>query len=106
MSGKSTLALELLRLLTLSVVHMDHVNWQAGWIERSGPEKDRSGSEVHAQDSWIFEGGRSSTWLDRFARADYPDMAGFPVDDESMAYFSANSSIPWQNTSGLARRLP
>ena len=69
-SGKSTLAKEFGSLLALPVVHIDHIHWQAGWIERSGPEKDRLCSEVHAQNSWIFEGDRSSTWLERLKRAD------------------------------------
>lgn len=78
-SGKSTLARELGRLLTLPVVHIDHIHWQTGWIERSGPEKDRLCCEVHARDSWIFEGGRSSTWLERLERADILIWLDFPL---------------------------
>ena len=69
-SGKSTLARKLGSLLKLPVVHIDHIHWEAGWIERSGPEKDRLCSEVHARDTWIFEGGRSPTWGERLERAD------------------------------------
>lgn len=78
-SGKSTLARELGSLLELPVVHIDHIHWQAGWIERSGPEKDRLCLEVHARDSWIFEGGRSSTWPDRLNRADTLIWLDFPL---------------------------
>lgn len=78
-SGKSTLARELGSLLTLPVVHMDHIHWQSGWIERSGPEKDRLCFEVHARESWIFEGGRSSTWSERLERADILIWLDFPL---------------------------
>jgi len=69
-SGKSTLARILGSVLDLPVVHIDHIHWQAGWIERSGAEKDRLCAEVHARERWIFEGGRSSTWNERLERAD------------------------------------
>lgn len=69
-SGKSTLARQLGELLGLPVVHIDHIHWKAGWIERSESEKDRMCSNVHAQDTWIFEGGRSPTWPERLQRAD------------------------------------
>lgn len=75
-SGKSTLAQGLGRLLTLPVVHMDRIHWQSGWIERSGLEKDRLCSEIHNQDSWIFEGGRSS---ERLQRADILIWLDFPL---------------------------
>ncbi len=78
-SGKSTLARELGELLALPVVHVDNIHWQAGWIERSGPEKDKLCSEVHAQDCWIFEGGRSSTWPERLNRADMLIWLDFPL---------------------------
>lgn len=69
-SGKSTLARQLGELLDLPVVHIDLIHWKAGWIERSGTEKDRLCAEVHARDTWIFEGGRSSTWQERLQRSD------------------------------------
>jgi len=69
-SGKSTLARILGQLLGLPAVHIDHIHWQSGWIERSGAEKNRLCAEVHARDTWIFEGGRSTTWPERLDRAD------------------------------------
>ncbi len=69
-AGKSTLAREMGGITHLPVVHMDHINWQAGWIERSGPEKDAMCAAVHARETWIFEGGRSVTWPQRLVRAD------------------------------------
>lgn len=78
-SGKSTLARTLGKLLNLPVVHIDLIHWQPGWIERSGAEKDRLCAEVHARETWVFEGGRSVTWPERLARADVLIWLDFPL---------------------------
>ena len=77
-SGKSTLARSLGDVLGLPVVHIDLIHWKSGWIEREGAEKDVLCAEVHAKDTWIFEGGRSSTWPERLARADTLIFLDFP----------------------------
>ena len=69
-SGKSTLARQIGDITQLPVVHIDLIHWKEGWVERKGAEKDALIAKVHAQDTWIFEGGRSSTWPERLARAD------------------------------------
>lgn len=69
-SGKSWLARRMGEITHLPVVHIDHIHWAPGWIERSRAEKDRLCTEVHARPEWIFEGGHSSTWGERLARAD------------------------------------
>ncbi|WP_426157029.1 AAA family ATPase [Pseudomonas sp. TSRC2-2] len=69
-SGKSTLARKLGERTGLPVVHIDTIHWQPGWIERSRDEKTRLCLEVEARDRWIFEGGHSTTWENRVARAD------------------------------------
>jgi len=69
-SGKSTLARAMGEVLTLPVVHIDLIHWQSGWVERSAAEKDRLCSQAHAQDKWVFEGGRTPTWPERLDRAD------------------------------------
>lgn len=78
-SGKSTLARQLGKILGLPVVHIDCIHWQSGWVERTGPEKDKLCAEVHANDEWIFEGGRSSTWSERLSRADTLIFLDFPL---------------------------
>ena len=78
-SGKSTLARALGRLTQLPVEHIDKIHWQTGWIERPGAEKDRLCAAVHAREQWIFEGGRSSTWPERLARADMLIWLDFPL---------------------------
>lgn len=69
-SGKTTLAREMGRRTELPVIHIDKIHWQAGWIERSKDEKTRLCREAEARDRWIFEGGHSTTWDSRIARAD------------------------------------
>ncbi|MEO1111717.1 MAG: DNA topology modulation protein FlaR [Pseudomonadota bacterium] len=69
-SGKSTLARRLGDRTGLPVFHMDKIHWCAGWVERAREEKGRMTHEVHIQDRWIFEGGHSSTYPERVARAD------------------------------------
>ena len=69
-SGKSTVAREMGEITKLPVFHIDHIHYRSGWVEREGAEKDRLCAEVHARPQWIFEGGRSSTWPERLARAD------------------------------------
>jgi adenylate kinase family enzyme len=69
-SGKSTFARMLGDATGLPVVHIDHIHWQSGWVERSRDDKDRLTRAVHAREAWIFEGGHSRTWPERLARAD------------------------------------
>ncbi len=69
-SGKSTLARELGEITRLPVVHIDHIHWKPGWVERSRAEKTAMCAAVHARAAWIFEGGHSVTWGERLARAD------------------------------------
>jgi adenylate kinase family enzyme len=69
-SGKSTLARKMGDITGLPVIHIDHIHWQPGWIERSSAEKDRLTREVHDRDSWIFEGGHYRTLDERLLRAD------------------------------------
>lgn len=69
-SGKSTLARKLGERTGLPVVHIDTIHLQPGWVERSRDEKTRLCHEVEARERWIFEGGHSTTWNNRLARAD------------------------------------
>ncbi|MDJ0641031.1 MAG: AAA family ATPase [Paracoccaceae bacterium] len=69
-SGKSTLARSLGAITHLPVVHIDHIHWKPGWVERDRDEKTRLCRAVHAGPQWIFEGGHSVTWQDRLEQAD------------------------------------
>lgn len=78
-SGKSTLARALGEVTRLPVIHIDHIHWQAGWIERSREEKTRLCLEAEAGSAWIFEGGHSITWPSRAARADLVIWLDIPL---------------------------
>ena len=78
-SGKSTLARALGARTGLPVVHIDHIHWQPGWIERSAAEKTKACLSVEAGEAWIFEGGHSVTWANRLARADMLLWLDVPV---------------------------
>lgn len=78
-AGKSTLARALGRRTGLPVVHIDHIHWQPGWIERPRDEKTRLCHEVEAREAWIFEGGHSATWANRLARAEMLIWLDLPV---------------------------
>ena len=78
-SGKSMLARALGERTGLPVYHMDHIHYASGWVERSKAEKTRLTREVHALDEWIFEGGHSTTYPERVARADTLIWLDVPV---------------------------
>ncbi len=78
-SGKSTLAQALSVLSGLPVFHIDHIHWQAGWVERPRAAKIALCRQVHAQDRWIFEGGMSVTYAERLVRADTLIWLDLPV---------------------------
>ncbi|MEM6694575.1 MAG: hypothetical protein AAF626_07930 [Pseudomonadota bacterium] len=70
-SGKSTLARRLGTKLGLPVYHMDReVHWLPGWQERPRDEKPARVAEIVARDAWVFEGGHSTSYQMRLARAD------------------------------------
>jgi adenylate kinase family enzyme len=69
-SGKSMLAKALSLRTGLPIIHVDKLNWQAGWVERSKADKTRVCQDAEQQSHWIFEGGHSATWPSRVARAD------------------------------------
>lgn len=78
-SGKSTLARKLGELTGLPVVNMDKIHWKSGWINRPDEEKAKLIANVHAQESWIFEGGHSRSYPERIARADTCIWLDFPL---------------------------
>ena len=78
-SGKSTLARALGARTGLPVYHMDHFHWKPGWIERTSEEKVPMIREIHRLDAWIFEGGNSTTFAERAARADTMIWLDLPV---------------------------
>jgi adenylate kinase family enzyme len=78
-SGKSTLARALGARTGLPVFHMDRIHWMPGWVARPLAEKIPLAHAVEAQERWIFEGGLSSTYGNRVARADTLIWLDLPV---------------------------
>ena len=69
-SGKSTLARQISDRTGLPVVHVDRIHHLPGWQERPKDEKIAMALAEQAKPEWVFEGGLSATWEDRFNRAD------------------------------------
>ena len=78
-SGKSTLARMLGEATGLPVVHMDHIHHLSGWVPRPMAEKMALHDEVIAREEWIFEGGLSTGYPGRAARADLIVLLDFPL---------------------------
>ncbi len=78
-SGKSTLARIMGARTGLPVYHMDHIHWLPGWVPRPADEKTPMVHDIIARDSWIFEGGHSTTYTDRASRADTFIWLDLPV---------------------------
>ena len=78
-SGKSSLARRLGERTGLPVVHVDRLQWQAGWVERSKSEPTRLCLEAEQRERWIFEGGHSQTWPSRLERAELLVWLNRPV---------------------------
>ena len=69
-AGKSTLATALGDRLGLRVVHLDHLLWLSGWVQRPKDEFLPLVEEAIAGDAWVMDGNYSSTLDMRLARTD------------------------------------
>ncbi len=78
-SGKSTLALTLGEITGLPVFHMDQIFHKPGWVERDHREAQEMANEIESKPRWIFEGGLSTTYANRAARADTVIWLDLPV---------------------------
>ncbi|SHH60392.1 AAA family ATPase [Marivita hallyeonensis] len=78
-SGKSTLARIIGERTALPVVHVDRIHHLPGWQERPREEKIAMALEEQAKPKWVFEGGLSTTYADRFERADVVIWLDLPL---------------------------
>jgi adenylate kinase family enzyme len=69
-AGKTTLALELGRVLDLPVIHLDRHYWRPGWVEPSHAEFDETVVRLVSGPAWIMDGNYSRTLDLRLPRAD------------------------------------
>lgn len=78
-AGKSTLAVELARRLSLPVVHLDKLWWLPGWKERTEAEFDALLEAELAKPEWVIDGNFRRTFARRLECAelciflDYPE---------------------------------
>ena len=78
-SGKSTLARIIGDKTGLPVVHMDRIHHLPGWVDRPRDQKIALALAEQAKPRWVFEGGFSATYKDRFDRADTYIFLDFPL---------------------------
>jgi adenylate kinase family enzyme len=66
-SGKSWLARELSGALGISIIHLDSMYWQPGWVPRPQEEWEALQRRMADDEAWIVEGLHQRTvhvWLD------------------------------------------
>jgi len=78
-SGKSTLACELAPRLGLSLIHMDQLGWQPGWVEATKADLRARVETAVAGEAWLIEGNYGSVLLPRLERADLVLYLDFPI---------------------------
>ncbi len=78
-SGKSTLARIMGERTGLPAFHMDQIHWEPGWVQRDTNERVQMAHAVEARETWIFEGGFSTTYDNRATRADTLIWLDLPV---------------------------
>lgn len=70
-SGKSTLAATLGKQLSIPVLHLDAINFEAGWVERNREEAKARVAHFLQHESWIIDGNYGELYFnERLTDAD------------------------------------
>ena len=69
-AGKTTLSEKFAKKVGLPIVHLDHLFWKPGWVQRDKPEFEDLVRAELAKDEWVIDGNYGSTMEMRAARAD------------------------------------
>lgn len=70
-SGKSTLAATLGKQLSIPVLHLDAINFEAGWVERNREEAKALIADFLQHESWIIDGNYGELYFnERLTDAD------------------------------------
>lgn len=70
-SGKSTLAAALGKQLSIPVLHLDAINFEAGWVERNQEEAKALIADFLQHESWIIDGNYGELYFnERLTDAD------------------------------------
>ncbi len=78
-AGKTTLALELGRVLDLPVIHLDRLFWRPGWVQVSSGEFDATLAEALQGERWVIDGNYARTLGMRLEAADAVAWLDFPT---------------------------
>lgn len=70
-AGKSTLAIEMSRIFSLPVVHLDKIGWLPNWQSRAADEFDALLDIELNKSSWIIDGNYRRTFSHRLKFADF-----------------------------------
>lgn len=69
-SGKSTLSVQLAKILNLEVIHLDKVYWKPYWVNISKEEFDEKHDEILKKESFILDGNYNRTISKRLEKCD------------------------------------
>ena len=77
-AGKSTFSKQLAARVGLTLVHLDDVYWQPGWVRPAKADWMRTVEALIAEDAWILDGNYTGTLARRAARADVVLVLMYP----------------------------
>lgn len=69
-SGKSTLSVQLGKILNLEAIHLDKIYWKPYWINISKEEFDEKHDEILKKESFILDGNYNRTISKRLEKCD------------------------------------
>lgn len=69
-SGKSTLSVQLAKILNLEAIHLDKIYWKPYWVNISKEEFDEKHDEILKKDSFILDGNYNRTISKRLEKCD------------------------------------
>lgn len=69
-AGKTYLALQLSKAISLPVLHLDSLYWRENWKEIGIEEKKNITEQIISRQKWIIDGNYASTFEMRLAAAD------------------------------------
>ena len=69
-SGKSTLSVQLAKILNLEAIHLDKIYWKPYWVNISKEEFDEKHDEILKKESYILDGNYYRTISKRLEKCD------------------------------------
>lgn len=69
-SGKSTLSVQLAKILNLEAIHLDKIYWKPYWVNISKEEFDEKHDEILKKESFILDGNYNRTISKRLEKCD------------------------------------